>query len=64
MRNTVNLISAFSVVGMIVGIIIVIFSESGSSLSDIGMVTVIAGAIVTAICQIIVLILRRKDPGE
>ena len=64
MKKAVNLISAFAWVGIIIGIIITVAAENGSALSEAGMGIVVVAGIVAVICQIIILILRKRDPGE
>ena len=60
MRNVINLISAFAVVGVIVGIIMIVFSEYGSAVNEAGMGTVVVCGIVAVIFQIIIWIMRKR----
>ena len=61
MKNTtvLDLVHAFAVTALVVGIIITIFAKEYSTAGDVGKIIVIVSFCVTAVCQIIKWI-RRK----
>ena len=64
MRKVVNLISAFAVVGVIIGIIITVFAQNGTGLSDFGMGLVLICGVIAIIFQIVIWISGREGPEE
>lgn len=59
--EVIRLISAFSVVGMIIGIIITIFAKDYTLTGDIGKGLVVVSFLVTAVCQIIIWVMIRRN---
>ncbi len=63
-RLVVNLISAFAVLGVIIGIIITVFAKNGTGLSEFGMGLVLICGIIAIIFQIIIWISGREGPDK
>ena len=59
-KYVLNLVSAFAVVALIIGIIITAFAKDNTAASDAGKIMVIISFIVAAVCQIIVWITGKK----
>lgn len=58
-KEIVELVSAFAMVGLIAGVVITIFAESDTAIGEVGMVMVVVGFCVVAVCQVIVWIGRK-----
>ncbi len=59
-REVVDLILAFAMLALLIGIGINIFTKENTLLNDIGHIVVIASIIVAVICQIILWIRKRR----
>ena len=59
-KELINLILAFAVTAMVIGIIITAFAKDYTLTSDIGKGIVVVSFLVAAVCQIIIWIGRRR----
>lgn len=59
-REVINLILAFAVVVLIIGILITAFAKENSSASDAGKVIVIVTFLITITCEVILRVTDRR----
>ena len=65
-KEILELILAFSVTALVIGILITAFAKDNTPAGDAGRIIVIVSFIITAVCQMIIWFRRRsgKDPEE